>query len=180
MHDELRHDAPPPRENQADPVTDASIHPRRDSDLLSRALKLIRKHRRMTAAEVAEAMHTPLRTYERFEGGRSRLNIDYIHRFAAATDSDPYAILMAVAVGSPELALRCADNKLMTTLTVGAQRFDRDLGDRIQTLESRAVIDAVCTMFDQLAQDSAEQQRAAQWLNNGRSNLSAVRPKPGR
>ncbi|MBB5740792.1 MULTISPECIES: helix-turn-helix domain-containing protein [Brevundimonas] len=154
--------------------------PRRDNDLLSLALKLIRRHRGLTALEMAQKMQMPLRTYERFEAGGSRLNIDYVHRFAAATDSDPYAIIMAVAIGSPELALRCADNKLVTTLTVGAQRFDQILGDRIQALEARAIIDAVCTMFDQLLIDSADQQRAAQWLERGVSDLSSIRPKPGR
>lgn len=156
------------------------VQPRRDSVLLSQSLKLIRRHRRMTAADVARAMATPLRTYERFEAGEGRLNIDYIHRFAAATDSDPYAILMAVAIGSPELARRCADNKLVTTLTIGAQRFDRALGDRIQGLEARTVIDAVCTLYDDLAGECGDQLRAARWLEAGMSDLSATRPRPGR
>ena len=154
--------------------------PRRDNDLLSSALKLIRRSRGLTALEVARRMRMALRTYERFEAGDSRLNVDYIHRFAVATDSDPYAIIMAVAVGSPEFARRCADNKLVTTPTVGMQRFDQILGDRIQSLEARAIIDAVCAMFDRLMIDSVDQQRAALWLEKGVSDLSSIRPKPGR
>lgn len=162
------------------PVSSSPVEAKRDNDLLSLALKLVRRHRGMTAAEVALAMQMALRTYERFEAGGSRLNIDYVHRFAIATNSDPYAIIMAVAIGSPELAPRCADNKLITTLTIGARRFDHVLGDRIHDLEARTVIATVCDMFDDLVAHSDEQQLATRWLNRGVADLSSVRPKPGR
>lgn len=158
----------------------ARVKVRRDGDLLSEALKLVRRHRGLTAPQVASAMRMALRTYERFEAGGSRLNVDYIHRFAVATNSDPYAIIMAVAVGSPELARRCADNKLVTTLTIGAQRLDHLIGDRMQFLEARAIIVAVCAMFDQLVAHSDEQQLATRWLNTGEADLLTARPKPGR
>lgn len=158
----------------------ARVKVRRDGDLLSEALKLVRRHRGLTAPQVASAMRMALRTYERFEAGGSRLNVDYIHRFAVATNSDPYAIIMAVAVGSPELARRCADNKLVTTLTIGAQRLDHLIGDRMQFLEARAIIVAVCAMFDQLVAHSDEQQLASRWLKTGEADLLTARPKPGR
>lgn len=156
------------------------MSPSHDNDLLAQALKLIRRHRGLTAAEVASTMGMPLRTYERFEAGGSRLNVDYIHRFAAATNCDPYAIIMAVAVGSPELARRCADNKLVTTLTIGAQRLDLLLGDRMQALEAREVILAVCAMFDQLVASSDRREQAGLWLAQGVDDLSLKRPRPGR
>ncbi|OYW26992.1 MAG: hypothetical protein B7Z51_09470, partial [Methyloversatilis sp. 12-65-5] len=43
-----------------------------------------------------------------FESGATRLNLDHIHRFAAATNSDPYALILSVVIGSSELARRCA------------------------------------------------------------------------
>lgn len=101
---------------------------RRDGALLSAALKAVRKHRGMQAAEVARAMNMPLRTYEHFEGGHGRINLDYVHRFCSVTDSDPSAVLAAVAIGSPEFARRCADNKMMMILTIALQEFDRDMG----------------------------------------------------
>lgn len=161
-------------------MTPASMPARRDSEVLSLAVKLIRRDRKLTAAEVAERMRTPLRTYERFEAGGSRLNVDYIHRFAAATDSDPHAILAAVTIGSPEFALRGADNKLATILAVGLQRFNYILGDRIQTLDARAIINAVCAMYEELLREGGEQQRAAAWLDLGLTDLAMLRPKPGR
>lgn len=134
----------------------------------------------MTTTQVAEAMKMALRTYERFEAGDGRLNIDYVHRFAAATNSDPHAIIFAVAVGSPDLARHCADNKMITTLAIGVQRFDRALGARIQTLEARAVIAALSTMFETLQVHSEAQARASTWLEQGERDLSARRPRPGR
>ena len=83
-------------------MTSRRMQPQRDSDVLSQALKLVRRHRRMTRAVVAQGMQMALRTYDRFEAGGRSLNLDYIHRFAAATRSDPHAIVMAVAVGSPD------------------------------------------------------------------------------
>ena len=44
----------------------------RDGELLSAAVKAVRKHRGMTTAEVASAMNMALRTYERFESGATR------------------------------------------------------------------------------------------------------------
>jgi len=172
----------------SDPISSGKVAPLasrpapsgRDSDLLSEALKTVRRSRGMTAAETAGAMGMPLRTYERFEAGDGRLNIDYVHRFAAATDSDAYAIIMAVAIGSPSLAARCADNKLVTTLTIAAQRFDAAMGDRIRTLQARAVIMAVCAMFDELADHAEEQKTLDRWIETGMRDLSSTRPRPGR
>lgn len=154
--------------------------PLRDGDVLSAALKAIRRLRGMTVAEAAKAMNMAVRTYERFEAGATRLNIDHIHRFAAATNSDPYAILLAVALGSPEMARRCADNKLATILTIALQKYDVALGDRIQRQDTRTFIAAVSDMFDRLAADGLEQDEAQTWLEDGRQVLKANRPLPGR
>ncbi len=50
------------------------------SETLSSALRLIRAHRRMKSAEVAEAMGMALRSYEHFEAGGGRINLERIHR----------------------------------------------------------------------------------------------------
>lgn len=152
----------------------------RDGDVLSAALKAIRRLRGMTVAEAAKAMNMAVRTYERFEAGATRLNIDHIHRFAIATNSDPYAILLAVALGSPEMARRCADNKLATILTIALQKYDAAMGDRIHRQETRTFIAAVSDMFDKLAADGLEQDEAQIWLEDGNQVLKAKRPRPGR
>lgn len=154
--------------------------PPHDGALLSSAVKAVRRHRGMTTAEVAEAMNMALRTYERFESGATRLNLDHIHRFAAATDSDPHAFMLALMIGSPELARRCADNKMGTILTVAVQRFDRTLQDRLLDLDARSLIGAVTGMFDTLLDGDETREQARAWLETGAADLLSTRPKPGR
>src|SRR5690606_11073474 len=111
---------------------------------------LIRSQRRRKASEVADRMNMAQRSYEHFEAGAGRVNLERIHRFADATDSDPYALLASLGLGSPEFALRCADNKLMTIIMVALQDFDRDRGDVAAALDSRTLISAFDRAFKDL------------------------------
>lgn len=154
--------------------------PLRDGDILSAAVKAVRRHRAMTSAEVATAMNMALRTYERFEAGATRFNLDHIHRFAAATGSDPYAIVLSVLIGAPEFARRCADNKMAAILTIAVQRFDRTVQDRLLDLDARTLIGAVTGMFDTLLEDDEQGEQARAWLQAGAAELASARPKPGR
>ena len=107
-----------------------SDRPRSQNEILAAALRLIRLHRRMKPAEVADAMGMAKRSYEHFEAGKGKINLERIHRFAEATDSDPYAIIDCMALGSPEFAVRCADNKAMLALRVVTQEFDESIDVR--------------------------------------------------
>ena len=151
-----------------------------DGALLSATLKSVRRYRKMTKAETAAAMRIAIRTYARFEAGETRLNLDYIHRFAAATQSDAQAILMAVAIGSPEHARRCAENQMGSIYTIGLEQFDHLLGDDIRNLDSRTIIAAIVRMFEELAKALREGDPARDWIEKGSANLRAKRPKPGR
>lgn len=135
------------------------------SETLSASLRLIRSHRRMKTADVAQAMGMALRSYEHFEAGGGRVNLERIHRFAEVTDSDPYAILAALALGSPEFALRTADNKLMTVLMVALQEFDEELGDVLTELDARTIINTFTKALKDLALQSVRRDSAANaWL----------------
>jgi transcriptional regulator with XRE-family HTH domain len=152
-----------------------------DGHLRSAALKAIRKHRGLAAATVAKALNMPLRTYERLEAGQGRLNPDYIHRFCRVTNSDPYAVLIGVAIGSPEFASRCADNKLMTILMIAIQAFDRDMGDRIRDEEAGTLIAAFSAAFNTIDKDNRARAAASSaFLETGKAQLLAKRPRPGR
>ncbi len=153
---------------------------RNDGALLSATLKSVRRYRRMTKGETAAAMRIALRTYARFEAGETRLNLDYIHRFAAATRSDAQAILMAVAIGSPEHASRCAENQMGAIYTIGLEHFDSLLGDGIQALDSRTLIAAIVQMFEALAQTLQGGDPARRWIEQGSADLRSKRPNPGR
>ncbi|MFN7110070.1 MAG: helix-turn-helix domain-containing protein [Brevundimonas sp.] len=150
-----------------------------DGALLSAAVKRVRLRRGLTAQAVANRMNVTLRTYERFEAGRMRLNPDLIRRFARATDSDPHALWMGLVIGSPDFALHSADNQFATVLLSATHKFEARMGERIARLSTRTIIDAVMAMYDGLAQQ-AEDQSAEQWLHESKRELAAARPKPGR
>lgn len=158
-----------------------SLEPQNDGDLRSAALKLVRRHSGLSTREVATGMHVPLRTYEHFEAGQGRLNLDYVHRFCRVTDSDPYALLLAMSIGSPAFAVRAADNKFMNIFTILLQAADTKMGDRLRELDARTLITIMGEMFDRL-RDAADQraQAAEAFLEGGRADLSARRPRPGR
>jgi transcriptional regulator with XRE-family HTH domain len=153
----------------------------RDGQVLSESLKSIRRLRGLSAVEVSGSMNISLRTYQDFEAGRGRLNEDYVHRFARATNSDPHAILHAVKIGSPQFAVWCADNKFLTVFEIELQRFDETMGERIRSLEPRELIIAISTMFSLLESESRNRESDAKtWLEQGQAAISRRRPKPGR
>lgn len=160
----------------------ASLAPEQmhDSQLLSAAVKLVRQSRGLSTRQVAAAMHMSLRTYQRFEAGATRVNLDHIHRFAKATSSDPYSLVMSVMIGSSRFAQNTADNMLSTVLVVGVQNLERALGDRIARLDTRSLVSGVAALFDGFAAQVLAVDPAEEWLNKGREELTARRPKPGR
>lgn len=135
------------------------------SETLSAALRLIRARRRIKTADLARSMNMALRSYEHFEAGGGRVNLERIHAFAEATESDPHGILAALALGSPEFALRTADNKLMTILMVALQEFDEEIGDAVAELDARDIINVFTKAFRDLALQSVRRDSAARaWL----------------
>ncbi|CAN5309771.1 hypothetical protein BH10PSE1_BH10PSE1_24200 [soil metagenome] len=152
----------------------------RDGAVLSQALKAIRRDRGMTPGQTARAMHMAPRTYQRFEAGDTKVNLDHIHRFAQATRSDPHAIFMAISIGSPRHALRGCDNQIDTILTIGVKELDDVLGDRIRDLDRRTIVTAVTTLIDTLAGALDQTDPTRRWLEEGAQDLAARRPQPGR
>jgi transcriptional regulator with XRE-family HTH domain len=134
---------------------------------LPQVLKAIRRRRGLRAAEVAQRMAMAPRSYERFESGRSTLNVARIHQFAKAVDADAYAILIALEIGSPAFALRCVDNKAMTIMIIALQEFDALAGDDIARLEPRALIAAFGQLFDGLTAKAREIDAfVEQWMSD--------------
>ncbi|WP_313002529.1 helix-turn-helix transcriptional regulator [Brevundimonas sp.] len=154
--------------------------PVRDGQLLSAALREVRKARGMSARQTAAAMHMSVRTYQRFEAGVTRLNLDHIHRFAKATSSDPYAIIHAVMIGSPRYALSAADNMLSTILIIGMQKLEQALGERVAELDTRSLVSAVSALFESLRDQVLGEDPQRDWLGAGLDDLAARRPRPGR
>lgn len=133
--------------------------------LLPATLKTLRRFRGVRSAEAARRMNMPPRSYEHFESGRGRLNVDRLHDLAALLDADPFAIHAALEIRSPAFATRCAENKLMLILMMNLQDFDSQAGDAIRRLDSLDLIEAFRLFFEKLAaQALAREAAAADWL----------------
>ncbi|WP_176599131.1 helix-turn-helix domain-containing protein [Sphingobium sp. 15-1] len=114
-----------------------------DGALIGEAMRLVRKMRRMSVAEVAKAMGMSARSYDYLESGQGRISNDRITRFAEATNSDPHALAAVVQLGSPEFAVRCADNKLMTIVMIHMGELNDELGNDIGYLELGVILGAM-------------------------------------
>ncbi|MET0307853.1 MAG: helix-turn-helix transcriptional regulator [Sphingomonas sp.] len=149
---------------------------RADTNLLATALKLIRKDRRMRPSEVAQALGMPLRSYEHLESGRGRFTFDRLVRFTEVTNSDPFAILAVLALKTPEFALRCADNKLMTILMIAMSEMNDDLGDDITFLESGILIGAFTRVAKELTEHISKRDLFAEtWLKERSTKIQGAR-----
>lgn len=140
-------------------MVDRSRHdPKARSAFLAEILKALRRMRRKRPPEVAAAMGIARRSYEYFEAGKGRLNVDRIHRFAEAIRADPYGVFVALDIGSPAFALRTADNKFMTVFMIALQDFDANTQDAIAHLDAYVLMDAFTELFDKLGKIAREQE----------------------
>src|SRR5882724_4826929 len=99
---------------------------------LAAALRPIRRSRGLSTAQMAARMGMDRRNYANFEAGKGRLNMARVLKFAEITDSDPWAILAGVLMGSPRLAHGAADNKLVTVFLILLAEFEGQCGEAIR------------------------------------------------
>lgn len=117
-------------------------------------------------------MGMPSRTYEHMEAGTGRITYDRIVDFAEVTDSDPIAILASLTFGTPDFAIRCIDNKLMTIMMIALRELDDDLGDDIRYLEAQTLVGGFTRLTRDLAQHVRKRETfAEQWLKSGSTRL---------
>lgn len=133
---------------------------------LSSVLKALRLHRRMTVLQVAERMGLEKRTYERFEAGEGELKVERIFSFARATDTDPYALLASVKLGSADFALACADNKLALLFLAHARDLFQREGDDVRLLQPQPIVEVLGSACAGLQAELEEVRAlAAKWLS---------------
>lgn len=149
-----------------------------DARAIGLAARAVRRARTMTAQQVADAMGLPLRTYEYFEAGSGRVNLDYVHRFAVATNCDPYALLLGPAINSTELARRTADTKMILIFLIALGEFESRMQDRLVALDPRILIEAFTEAFRKVEADSFARERETDaWLDAGRERLAGRPPE---
>lgn len=149
-----------------------------DARLIGLGARAVRRARNMTAQQAAAAMNLPLRTYEYFEAGAGRVNLDYVHRFAVATDCDPWSLLLGPPLGSIEFARQTADSKLMLIFLIALGEFVGVMGERLLTLDPRDLIEGFTEAFRKLeAENGARSAETASWLDAGRDRLAGKPPE---
>ena len=128
---------------------------------LARALKMLRRRRGLTAAQMAARLGIAPRTYEYFEAAEGDLNLDRLGAAAEALDADFYALFAAAEIGSAAFAVRCADNKLASFLVMALEEFDARVGDGISQLDPQTIRTAVQRAFRELEAIAAERMKLA-------------------
>jgi transcriptional regulator with XRE-family HTH domain len=119
-------------------------------DILARVIRDIRRLRNLRASELAQRMGLPVRSYELFEAGRGRLDLERLFSFAEATDSDPFAIVLSVPFKSAAFAVACADTKLALIMVMLLQDFYQERGDDITYLDPPNIIGGFERVFKEL------------------------------
>jgi transcriptional regulator with XRE-family HTH domain len=119
-------------------------------EILARVIREVRRLRNLRASELARRMGLPLRSYELFESGRGRLDLERLFSFAEATDSDPFAILLSVPFRSADFAVACADTKLALIMVMHLQGFYQERGDDITYLDPPNIIGGFERVFKEL------------------------------
>ena len=131
---------------------------------LSAVLRQLRAFRGRSARSVAKAMGIPLRTYQLFESGHQRLQVDLIFRFAEALQADPYPVLLGVMLARPGPPGSCADNNLATALLLELKAFHETAGASTSSLRTTHLLKAFRAMFDGLALEAATERDAGRRL----------------
>ena len=126
--------------------------------MLARILRALRRHRGLRRVDVAAGMGLALRSYDHFEAGRGKVSLSRIWAFAEVTDTDPYAILVALQMGDPDFAVRCADNKMMLILMMTGEDFGRAARAEVARLDSRDVITVLERAFAVLRLQARQQE----------------------
>lgn len=137
----------------------ADRDPMAKGPMLARTLRAVRTFRRRRLADVADELAIKKRTYEHFEGGFGPMNVERIHALAELLGVDPYSVLAAVEICSPDFAVRTAENKFMTMFYLQLQEFDERAGDGLALLDAYSLLEAFREMFGKLEAE-AERRRA--------------------
>jgi transcriptional regulator with XRE-family HTH domain len=149
------------------------------NELLAKTLKGVRRHRRMTRAQIATAMGIAIRSYDHWEAGYGRLNVERLHEFATITNTDRFALMASLTIESPDFAVLTADSKPLMIFMTALRTFSAAVGDDLQRLPARSFINAFTQVFQDL-QDEARQRDtfADEWLAENAPKSKREDPPP--
>lgn len=125
---------------------------------LAAALRAVRKHRGLLQTEVASGLGISRRTYLDLEAGIGRMTVEQLVAFADLTNSDRFALVAAALFERPSLAVRYADNKLMTVLAFAGDDFEAAIGGAASDVRPRELMRLLEEAFTRLATDVKQRQ----------------------
>ncbi len=134
----------------------------RQARLLSQVVKMIRKERHMTGAEIASAMGVSLRTFQDFEAGRREFDFNKVRLFAKATRSDAVAILLAIHFSWPELAVLLMANKMATAFFIVMRDLYTEVGPRLSRVPAGLLVSGFRFIRDEVLKLFARQDASAE------------------
>jgi transcriptional regulator with XRE-family HTH domain len=155
----------------------SSVDLSESADVLSHALRAIRRKRSLKTRDVAARMGMAQRSYEMFEAGGGRITLERLMSFAEATDCDPFALMLAGTFNSAEFAVACADTKLVMIMIMSLQQFADERGRDIAFVEPPNLIAACQRLFKDLGVKLDDNEAfIAKWLEgrSGRIDLEAL------
>lgn len=113
-------------------------------------MRAVRRHRGLSSAQAARLLGVPRRTYQFWEGGQGKIDLEKLDLFARAVNADPFALLLAAQFGSSEFAVRAAGNKAAMVLIIALEQFNADAGDRLAQLDTASLLSAMSEAFRKL------------------------------
>jgi len=146
-----------------------------ERQVLSASLKAIRKRRGLGTDAVALAMGLPSRTYQYFEAGRGGLRLELLRRFALATRSDPWAIMLGVGMRDPHFAVRAMNYKVGSVILILLKGLNTQAGDLLGQLDVATLLSRLRPAFDLLVQDALTGDPGQGWLDD---NVQALAGRP--
>ena len=139
-------------------------------ECLAEAMRTIRRKRGLRAADVAAHMGMGLRSYQYFEAGKGRIAYDMIVGFAAATQSDPIALMFTMFFRSPSFAVDCMDNKLATIGVTALEKFVQRVGPDVELLQPSTLVAVHQRLFKDLENNLSERDHYEErWMGDQRA-----------
>lgn len=123
----------------------------RQARLLRKVLWTLRKQeRRLSIEETAELMGIAPRTYQEFEIGTGKLDLNKVRLFATATRTDAIGIILALTFEDQELAVQTMDNKLLSTFWIAFKEFRQRVGARLMFVPPALFLAAFRRAFEEI------------------------------
>lgn len=129
--------------------------------LTPKVLRPLRKASGRPAASIAEAMGLTPRAYQDFESGRTALRVERVLQFAEILDVDAFAILAALFLGKPRIALAFAGSKFLLIQATVVGEFDETTQDAMAAVDPLTMLEAHTQFYRQLTAHGLQQLEAS-------------------